>query len=290
MANILLVGIATLDIINTVTQYPTEDSELRAISQQKSRGGNATNTAVVLAQHSHHCAWAGTLINETDTQTITDDLRQYDIDLEHCHHLDTGKMPTSYITRNQATGSRTIVHYRDCPEYQFEQFKQIPLEQFDWVHFEGRAVDETLLMLTHLKSRYPFLRSSLEVEKSREGIETLFSIPDFLFFSKHYAEEQQCDQANALLAKLSDEIEATCTWGSEGVWVKNKHQAPIHIDGIPPAELVDTLGAGDTFNAGLIHQLVNYQSLESAARYANQLASHKCGQVGFAQLLSTFSN
>ena len=44
MAKILAVGIATLDIINTVDRYPEEDSEIRALSQHQTRGGNATNT------------------------------------------------------------------------------------------------------------------------------------------------------------------------------------------------------------------------------------------------------
>ena len=49
MANILAVGIATIDIINRVNGYPHEDDEIRAISQSIRRGGNATNTLVVLS-------------------------------------------------------------------------------------------------------------------------------------------------------------------------------------------------------------------------------------------------
>ena len=39
MAKILAVGIATLDIINLVDSYPSEDTEVRALSQRKLRGG-----------------------------------------------------------------------------------------------------------------------------------------------------------------------------------------------------------------------------------------------------------
>ena len=64
MATILAVGIATLDIINTVERYPYEDSETRASHHRTTRGGNATNTLSVLSQIDHHCHWAGTLIDE----------------------------------------------------------------------------------------------------------------------------------------------------------------------------------------------------------------------------------
>lgn len=41
MARVLAIGIATLDIVNLVSVYPTEDSEVRALDQRVTRGGNA---------------------------------------------------------------------------------------------------------------------------------------------------------------------------------------------------------------------------------------------------------
>ena len=43
MAHILAIGIATLDIVNTLDGYPAEDDVVRALRQRVSRGGNATN-------------------------------------------------------------------------------------------------------------------------------------------------------------------------------------------------------------------------------------------------------
>jgi len=153
MANILAIGIATLDIINTVETYPDEDAEIRALSQHQTRGGNATNTLTVLSQLGHHCAWGGVLIDEPDSQFIKEDLRRHHIDFSACQRLTSGKMPTSYITLNQQTGSRTIVHHRDCSEFSFADFAKIDLSPFDWVHFEGRNIAETHLMLHHLKTQ-----------------------------------------------------------------------------------------------------------------------------------------
>lgn len=143
MAKVLAIGIATLDIINTVNSYPTEDDEVRAISQRQARGGNATNTLAVLSQLGHECYWGGIIIDEPDAKTIQHDLATYNIDLSACKKIRSGKMPTSYINLCQQTGSRTIVHHRDCPEFSFVDFKKIELQQFDWIHFEGRNIDET---------------------------------------------------------------------------------------------------------------------------------------------------
>lgn len=52
----------------------------------------------------------------------------------------------------------------------------------------------------------------------------------------------------------------------------------------PPGGLVDTLGAGDTFNAGVIHKLMGGATVGEAIRFGCKLAGVKCGQEGFASL------
>ncbi len=287
MANILAVGIATLDIINTVETYPHEDSEVRVLTQRKTRGGNATNSLVVLSQLGHHCHWAGVLINEPDAQVVENDLSQYSITSHHCIRLDNGKIPTSYITLSQHTASRSIIHHRDCPEYNFEDFKKIDLTAFDWVHFEGRNIDETRLMLEHLTKHHPELPCSLEIEKARPGIESLFHLPTILLFSKNYALARNIDNASSLLKLVgeSQDITATCTWGMQGAWAITQNHKLLHSKASELDCIVDTIGAGDTFNAGLINSLVKGENLASALSDACLLAGRKCQQQGFANLV-----
>lgn len=282
MANILAVGIATLDIINTVDRYPDEDSEVRATKQTKTRGGNATNTLTVLSQLGHQCYWAGVLIDETDNQAIIQNLKLHQIDISACKRLSSGKMPTSYITQNKHTGSRTIVHYRHCPEYDFTSFEKIDLTPFDWVHFEGRNVTETKKMLLYLKQNHPRLRCSLEIEKSRADIESLFSLPDWLLFSKDYALSQHQPNATSFLNSLTRHhpVQATCTWGESGAWLRDESQGIIHQATHNHLNIIDTLGAGDTFNAGFIHSQTQGKTHAKSLYYATQLASHKCTQSG----------
>jgi ketohexokinase len=285
MAKILAVGIATIDIINTVATYPSEDAEVRALCQRKIRGGNATNTLVVLSQLGHQCHWAGIFIDEADSTIIQQDLHQFNIDSSSCRVIPNGKMPTSYISISQQTGSRSIIHYRDCPEFNFADFKKIDLTPFDWIHFEGRNIEQLLLMLQYLQTNYPSIPHSLEIEKPRLGIEALFSYPTVLMFSQDYALEHHYKTAEQLLKSLDNDIIASCTWGSQGAWAIDQHKQIFYSPPYVPEQVVDTLGAGDTFNAALIDGLVNNIVLSEALAKACDLAGHKCGQLGLTNIM-----
>lgn len=288
MARILAVGNATLDIINVVDSYPHEDQEIRALSQHHQRGGNAANTMVALSQLGNDCAWAGTLAAEPDAELIREDLLAHGIDLSAVHTVSQGKVPTSYVTLSRRSGSRTIVHFRDLPEYDTDHFDAIDLGRFDWVHFEGRNLDAITLMLTRIRQERPELRCSLEVEKARPGIDKLFALADVLMFSKEYVLHQGYRSAPDYLEQMAAKgpgAEMSCAWGEMGAYALTREGRVVHTPAFPPPKVVDTLGAGDVFNAGLIDHLARGGEMATAIVEAARLAGKKCGQYGLDKLV-----
>lgn len=286
MAKILGIGIATLDLINTVAGYPGENDEIRALSQRRCGGGNCANTLTVLQQLGHECAFAGVLADEPDGQFIARQLKQQGINMDYCRTL-KGKAPTSYVLLSRATGSRTIVHYRDLPEFSFMDFAKIDLASFDWLHFEGRNVAETARMLSLVQERFSSLPWSVEIEKPRPGIEGLFKGAAILLFSRHYATYQGHSEARTFLEELHADLpqtEKVCAWGEEGAYALGREGQIHHAPAFFPSQVVDTLGAGDTFNAGYIDARLRRHPLSESLAMACQLAGRKCGQQGFAGL------
>ena len=289
MAKILCTGIATVDIINELESYPQEDDEVRILSQSITRGGNATNTAVVLSRLGHQCFWAGTCITcpskehagDKDSQIIIDDLEQHQVNTQYVQFLSRGKVPTSYITLSRATGSRTICHYRDLAEYPFEAFKQLPLEDFDWFHFEGRNIEHTLKMMKLCRKRLPKVCISLEIEKVRDNIETLIPYADMVLFSKQYAQNSKTPHARSFCLEKNRQYPQAlivCAWGKAGAGAAFK-QVFYWQDGFR-VDTVDSLGAGDVFNAAMIHQQLKQQSIIQSLQYACRKAAEKCTKKG----------
>lgn len=288
MARILAVGIATLDIINLVSEYPEEDEKIRILEQQIRCGGNAANTLTVLSQLGHQCSWAGVLADGPEAQVIRSTLARHAIDMSAVELRPKGKTPTSYITLSQRTASRTIQHYRDLPEYALAHFRAIDLAGFDWLHFEGRDIPATRLMLERAGSLYPELPLSVEIEKPRTGIEQLFPLADVLIFSHAYAKHHNYKQAEILfedVRKINPAARLVCAWGDKGAYALDDKNQSLHAPAFPPARLVDTLAAGDVFNAGLINGLVKKQRLDLTLIEASRLAGRKCGQQGIENLV-----
>lgn len=288
MAKILGIGNAVLDIILTVPHYPHEDEEVRAIKKSMSLGGNVNNTLYVLNQLGHNTAICTTVAADSEAKLLLTGLKERNISTDHIQKFIQGRTPSSFVTLNAQNGHRSIVHYRDLPEVTFDYFAKIEIEEYDWLHFEGRNLDNLPGMLNIAKTFLTNQPISLEIEKPREGIEALIPLANLVIFSHHYAQEKGFNDGQALLSeiqKTTTHSNLVCTWGNQGVWYTSPNGEVLHTPAEAINPVVDTLGAGDTFNAGLIHHLIEGHSLTESVNQANILAAQKCRQYGLDKLL-----
>ena len=283
MTAVLGIGNATLDIIHQVDCYPNENDEIRCSNRQQRCGGNTANTLIVLSQLGVDCGWAGTLVADSDGRRVADGLSRQGVDVSAAQWFDSGSMPVSSVLISKQTGSRTITHFRDLPEYPVAAFEALERQSYDWLHFEARNVASIRQMLASVRQRTTQLRCSLEVEKPREGIECLFPLVDILLFSRHYALSRGFTDPLALLRsvhKVCPGIDLFCAWGEQGAAALDHAGTEYRHAAVIPSRVVDTLGAGDTFNAGIINGYLKALAIDESLARACQLAGNKCGQDG----------
>ncbi|XP_058143734.1 ketohexokinase isoform X3 [Dasypus novemcinctus] len=289
---ILCVGLVVLDIINVVDRYPEEDTDRRCLSQRWQRGGNASNSCTVLSLLGAPCAFMGSLAPGHVADFVLDDFRRYSVDLRYTVPQTRGSVPTSTVIINEASGSRTILHaYRNLPDVSAEDFEKVDLSRFKWIHIEGRNASEQVKMLQRIEehnSRQPLgqrIQMSVEVEKPREELFQLFGYGDVVFVSKdvarHLGFQAAADALRGLYGRVRKGAWLVCAWAEEGADALGPDGRLLHSDAFPPPRLVDTLGAGDTFNAAVIFSLSQGQKMQEALRFGCQVAGRKCGLQGF---------
>lgn len=83
---------------------------------------------------------------------------------------------------------------------------------------------------------------------------------------------------------LSSRAVMACAWGEAGAWAMEANGRLHHSPAFLQPKVVDTVGAGDVFNAGMIHALTAGAGVARALEQATRLAGMKVGQAGFAGL------
>lgn len=277
---ILLVGNATIDQVFSLTHFPHENEEMRALDKTEVIGGNACNSAQVLAQLGESVELMCSLADDNTGFWLKQQIEQLGIGISMCMQHRGYATPLSSIWLNQQNASRSIVHYRNLPEISLADLQQIQGDRYSWIHFEGRNIPTIRDYLPSLEMRRDSL--SLEIEKPREDIESLLPYVGTVIVSRDYlrAHEMTAHGCIDRLKAINPKLNIVCTLGEEGFLAIDHEGQMIERTAVPVIHVVDTRGAGDCFIAGLISQQVRAKSFATALDYASELAAKKIQLMG----------
>ncbi|KAG9295983.1 hypothetical protein G9A89_011835 [Geosiphon pyriformis] len=306
---ILAIGTAYEDTILYVDKFPPEDGKQRAQRVEKRRGGNAGNTLTVLSQFPITLSFFMASMASKEASTfLLQDFEAHNINTSTCiFRSNATHAPVAYIIHADNTSSRTIINYNSIDELTFEEFERefeascaealsndpnngLP---FNWIHFEGRNTEEVAKMIDFIdgKSWRNKCIISVELEKPhRRGLENLMHRGDVVFFSKVFAEGKGYDHPGDFLQVMGPYCKKTaylfCTWGSAGAsCYHNPTRKLCNAPALAISNVLDSVGAGDTFIAGVIYGLTQGMPPEGCLRFACELAGRKCAQVGFEKVV-----
>jgi len=306
---IVFVGLTCVDLIASVESFPEEDTEVRASGLRRAVGGNATNSSQVAALLGFDVVlvapFAEKTLNDPSTAFAINSLLARSIKV--VPDFVPAPIPTSLITVAADSGSRTIVSckqpgYRNVRAATFtDAIRNSPMRatatgtesalNCKWIHFEGRDGSDLHGCINfarqHRADSSQRYRISLELEKASEGrLESLMMLApmvDVLLVSSEFAQALGFSTAASCATSLASKLQkggiVACAFGSStAAAAQNVGDSKCVVFEEKPDEIVvvDSVGAGDSFNAAFIGALFLEATTKEALRGAVNVATEKC--------------
>jgi ribokinase len=295
---VLAIGDINVDImLGGLASLPLVDREVHCESFEITVGSTAAIFACAYASLGGQVSFLGLAGCDDYGDYMLKSMDSFGIDTSLVRRTDSVKTGVTVNlihgkTRSQVTYLGTIA------EFSGEDIGADELKGFDHVHFAGpfsqkrfRPHIERLLDLAAGQGASTSLDTQWDPQEAWEGLAQWMPLLDYLFVN----------QDEALSISRTDGVEEACRWlaartrfplvkvGAEGTW--------LIIDGEPqripsfPVQLVDTTGAGDTFDAAFLFAgKVKGMATAEAVRFANAAAARSCQFVGGVAARSTFED
>ena len=281
---ILCTGIAVLDEVFRVDEFPPADGKAQASEFVAVGGGCAANAAIAVARLGGRASFAGPLGGPAGQEPISDrilaGLAPEGIDCAGCVRLDGVASAVSAIFVN-ARGERTIATYRD------HRLDAVMPRDADAL---AAAADAVLADNRFPTFALPICRSALrrglpvvlDADKPAQRDDPLFAACSHIVFSAEgLRATMRTDDLAVALRQFGERTSAFIAvtngpgpvlWRDAGDVIR---QLPVFR-----VTAVDTLAAGDVFHGAFALALVEGRDPAGALRFAAAAASLKCTRFG----------
>jgi len=280
---ILCTGIAVLDEVFRVGEFPVADTKGDASEFVSVGGGCAANAAVAIARLGGRASFAGPLGGPSGKEAVGDrilaGLKRENIDCAACVRVKGVPSSISAIFVN-ARGERTIVNHRDNRlAAALPKNPDKLAAAADVVLADNRFPEFVLPICKAARARQ--IPVVLDADKPTRASDRLFSLASHIIFST----EGLCatvgtSDLGAALASIGRRTRSFLA-------VTNGPNAVLWRDGSVIREMpvftidaVDTLAAGDVFHAGFALALAEGRDVLDAMRFAAAAAAVKCMRFG----------
>ncbi len=245
-------------------------------------GGNAVNVAVGCARAGCEVAYLGVFGDDEEAQHLQDCLHKEGIDTAGCRtvHAPSGH-PGVKLT---AEGDRVFV---GGPQNTAQHIVRLRLTKEDKEYISGFDICHTSCYSSiepELSNLQNCCDVSFDFSSGNTGDSYLESVCKYI----KYAFFSGADWSDAQCRELAEKVHAYgvavvgITLGSKGAFFSKKENGETkqYKQGIVKANVVDTMGAGDSFIAGFLSCFGRTQNMEEALQFAAERAAKTCEENG----------
>ncbi|HSJ36577.1 MAG TPA: sugar kinase [Planococcus sp. (in: firmicutes)] len=272
----------------------------------KKIGGAESNVAIGLTRLGHSVTWFSKLGNDPFGRFVLKSVRGEGVDVSSC--LLTDEAPTGLLFKEQLSPEDMNVYYyrkgSAASLMQPEELDAGAIAAARILHISGitPALSDsalaTVMEAIDIAKRNgtivvfdPNLRLKLwSAEQAKDTFNEIAAKADVILPGLDEGQlmtgETDVEAVAQALAGDSDKI-IVIKLGDKGAYLHAKDQK-VYVEGFPVDRIVDPVGAGDGFAAGVISGLLREEPLEQTVRRANAIGAMVVGVSGDIEGLPTF--
>jgi sulfofructose kinase len=286
--HVLCTGIAVLDMVFRVPHFPRPDVKTQATAFETINGGNGANAAVAIAHLGARASFAGPLGGAPGVDTVGDAFlglaAQEQIDCSACPRVPGVPTSISAITIDDH-GERAIANFRD------ERLSEALPDDADALVADADAVlaDNRFPAFVRevlIAARKRGVPTVLDADEPRHDSDDLLSIASHVVFSaeglRATAGTDSLGRGLVDLAKRTSSFLAVTDGRNDVLWLEGGELRQFPAFRV---DVVDTLGAGDTFHGAFALMLAEGADIRTAVRFSAAAAALKCANRERAGIL-----
>lgn len=269
-------------------------------------GGAESNVAIGLTRLGHSASWYSKLGNDPFGRFILKSIRGEGVDTSSCRFTD--EAPTGLIFKEQLSPEDMNVYYyrkgSSASLMEPEDLDEETIAQARILHISGitPALSESC-RLTVMKAIEiakqngtmvvfdPNMRLKLwSAERAKEVFSEIAANADVILPGLDEGQLMTGEtDVEAVAEALMGDGEKTIVikLGSKGAYLHSKDEK-VYVDGFPVERIVDPVGAGDGFAAGIISGILRQEPMQQVVRRANAVGAMVVGVSGDIEGLPTF--
>lgn len=281
---VIAIGAAALDEYYTSDTWPREGGKTMVDYKEDMIGGMIPNAACVFAGYGIETYLVDTLkTNSRKTELMVDDMKAYGLHTELIRYNDT--IPDARTIIILTGKERTILVVE--PHKPVLELKDTELDVFRNASYiyttpvELKNIRDYMSFIDDMKAHHVKLVFDIEASTVDACDRSLIYKADVLFFNEFGFEKIRNARSDSeTFSEMFDsgvEI-ATITMGEKGSLTVTKDES-FKVAALKQ-DVVDTTGAGDTFNSSFITYLLMGKSIREAALFANAAGGYSVTQYG----------
>lgn len=247
-------------------------------------GGNALNVAVLCNRLNHEqSSYMGIVGNDEAAVHVLDSLRQEKVDISRIRQA-IGENGMAVVTLDEE-GDRIFV---GSNKGGVQSRMGIVLDEQDFNYIRQHDLLHTSVY-SRLEQHLPKLSQMVDIafdfstNQEEAYLQQVCPYITYAFFSGSSLTEIECIELIQRVHLLGTKV-VCITRGGEGAILSIENE--IYKQSIIPTEVVDTLGAGDSFIAGFLSSYVQGKDVQQALHMGALIASQTCqyyGAFGYAK-------